>query len=74
MDNHPEKQIQMFCFLKNGQTKRIIYKFTEQDKSYDNDAQASEYQTTTVVESLINQGSGVNSKDEQGITPLMQVL
>ena len=35
--------------------------------------QASEYQTTTVVESLINQGSGVNAKDEQGTTPLMQV-
>ena len=37
------------------------------------DHQASEYQTTTVVESLINQGSGVNAKDEQGTTPLMQV-
>ena len=36
--------------------------------------QASEYQTTTVVESLISQGSGVNAKDEQGITPLMQVV
>ena len=26
-----------------------------------------------MVESLISQGSGVNAKDEQGITPLMQV-
>ena len=41
--------------------------------SDDVDDQATEYQTTTVVESLINQGSGVNAKDEQGITPLMQV-
>ena len=64
----------MFCFVKDGQTKHIISNFTEWDKSYDNEPQASEYQTTTVVESLINQGSGVNSKDEQGITPLMQVF
>ena len=74
MDDPPEKEIKMFCFLKGEQIKRIICNFTEWDKSYDNEPQASEYQTTTVVESLINQGSGVNSKDEQGITPLMQVL
>ena len=35
--------------------------------------QASEYQTATVVELLLGGEAGVNSKDETGTTPLMQV-
>jgi hypothetical protein len=37
------------------------------------DLQASEYQTSIVVEVLLAHEAGPNAKDEIGMTPLMQV-